>query len=290
MDMIIFLKAVLGLLVSLFGFCFFSDAFRKRASFSATPWPRLLSTGFVTSLLDALGIGNFAQQTALFKIFNMVDDRVIPGTLNVGNVLPTVAEAFIFMTVISVHPVTLATLVVSASLGGVLGAGVVSKMSRRRVRLSMGIGLLVVALIILAGLLGWVPVGGEATGLAGWKLALASVAIFVFGALQTIGIGFYAPCMAMVYSLGMHPKTAFPIMMTAGAMLQTACSMRFIKEDAYDPKACVALSVAGVVGVLVAAYIVRSLALTTMKWIVLGVVLYTSVLMFLTAASKTGDS
>jgi uncharacterized membrane protein YfcA len=287
--MIIFMKAALGLLASLFGFLFFSDAFRKRASFSATPWPGLLSTGFGTSLLDALGIGNFASQTALFKIFKMLDDRVMPGTLNVGNALPTVAEAFIFMTVISVQPLTLGTLVVSASVGGVLGAGVVSRMSRRRVRLGMGTGLLVVALIILAGLLGWVPVGGEATSLAGWKLALAAAAIFVFGALQTIGIGFYAPCMAMVYSLGMNPKTAFPIMMTAGAMLQAACSMRFVKEDAYDPKACVALSVAGVVGVLVAAYIVKSLALTAMKWIVLGVVLYTSVLMFLTAARKTED-
>jgi uncharacterized membrane protein YfcA len=108
---------------------------------------------------------------------------------------------------------------------------------------------------------------------------------FVFGALQTIGVGFYAPCMATVYALGMHPKTAFPIMMTATAMLMAAGSARFVKEKAYDAKAALALTAFGVFGVLVATYIVKSLPLTVMKWVVLGVVLYTSVWMFISAAA-----
>ena len=288
--MVIVLKAILGLLTSLFGFYYITDAYRNRAAFSSTPWPRLLCTGFVTDLLDTLGVGNFAQQTALFKFFRMVDDRIIPGTMNVGNALPTITQAFIFMTVVDVQPTTLAAMVAAASVGALLGAGVVSKMSRRRIRLGMGFGLLAVAFVILAGLLGWFPVGGEATGLTGWKLALATVVIFVFGALQTIGVGFYAPCMATVYTLGMHPKTAFPIMMTSGAMLMAASSARFVKGKAYDPKASVALSISGIIGVLVAAYVVKSLPLTVMKWVVLGAVLYTSVWMFVSAASKTADS
>ena len=112
---------------------------------------------------------------------------------------------------------------------------------------------------------------------------MAVVVSFVFGALQTIGVGFYAPCMAMIFALGMHPKTAFPIMMTATAMLMAAGSARFVKEKAYDPKAAVALTLFGVLGVFLAAYVVKSLPLEVMKWVVLGVVLYTSAVMFLSA-------
>jgi uncharacterized membrane protein YfcA len=234
-------------------------------------------------MLDTLGIGSFAQQTAIFKFFKLVDDRVIPGTMNVGNTICTTTQAFIFMSAVAVQPLTLASMSIAAPAGAVLGAGVVSRMSRRKIQLGMGFGLLAVALIILAGQLRWFPVGGEAIGLAGWKLAVAVVVSFAFGALQTIGVGFYAPCMATVYALGMHPKTAFPIMMTATAMLMAAGSARFVKEKAYDPKAAVALTLAGIFGVFLAAFVVKSLPLTVMKWVVLGVVLYTSMMMFISA-------
>jgi uncharacterized membrane protein YfcA len=283
--MVIILKSVLGFLTALFGFYYLTDVYKNRASFCPTPWPRLLGTGFITNLLDTLGIGSFAQQTAIFKFFKMVDDRIIPGTMNVGNTIPTVAEAFIFMTVVDVKPLTLAAMSIAAPTGSVLGAGVVAKMSRRRIQLGMGCGLLVIAFIIFAGLVNLFPSGGEAIGLTGWKLIVAIVASFIFGALQTIGVGFYAPCMATVYTLGMHPRTAFPIMMTATAMLMAAGSARFVKEKAYDPKAAIALTFAGIFGVLVAAYIVKSLPLTALKWVVMAVVLYTSVWMFISAAT-----
>jgi uncharacterized membrane protein YfcA len=283
--MVVILKSVLGLLTVLFGSYYLFDAVRGRRSFSSAPWAGLGATGFLTNLLDTLGIGSFAQQTAVFKFFKLVDDRVIPGTMNVGNTLPTVTQAFLWMTVVSVQPLTLVAMSVASPVGAVLGAGVVAKMSRRRIQLGMGFGLLAIALIILAGLLGWFPVGGEAIGLTGWKLAVAVAMSFVFGALQTIGVGFYAPCMATVYALGMHPLTAFPIMMTATAMLMAAGSARFVKEKAYDRKAALALTACGILGVLVATYIVKSLPLTVMKWVVLGVVLYTSAWMFISAAA-----
>ena len=174
----------------------------------------------------------------------------------------------------------------AAPIGAVLGAGVVARMPRPRIQLGMGIGLPAVALIILAGLLELLPLGGEAIGLTGWKLALAVVMSFIFGALQTIGVGFYAPCMAMVYALGMHPLTAFPIMMTATAMLMAAGSARFVKENAYDRKAALALTVAGILGVFLAAFVVKSLPLTVLKWVVCAIVLYTAVWMFISSRQK----
>jgi len=279
----IILKTVLALMTSFFSFYYFRDVFKHRNLFSNKPWSGLLSTGFITNFLDTLGIGSFAQQTAIFKFFKLVDDRLIPGTMNVGNTIATVAQAFIFMTSVKVDPVTLVSMSTAAPIGALLGAGVVAKMSRKRIQRGMGAGLLIVAIVILAGLLHLLPLGGEAIGLTGWKLATIIVMSLVFGALQTIGVGFYAPCMAMVYALGMHPATAFPIMMTATAMLMAAGGARFVKENAYDRKAAVALSIAGVIGVFLAAWVVKSLPLEVLKRVVFVVVLYTSVSMFISS-------
>jgi uncharacterized membrane protein YfcA len=194
------------------------------------------------------------------------------------------------MTSVKVDPVTLVSISTAAPIGALLGAGVVAKMPRKKIQVGMGAGLMVVALIILAGLLNLMPVGGEAIGLTGWKLALVIVMSLIFGALQTIGVGFYAPCMAMVYALGMHPATAFPIMMTATAMLMAAGGAKFVKENAYDRKAAISLTFAGIVGVLLAAYVVTSLPLVVLKWVVCVVVLYTSVWMFISSRQKDPEA
>src|SRR5215212_9162694 len=53
------------------------------------------ATGFVTAFFDTLGIGSFATTTAVYKLRAMVPVNLIPGTLNVGHTLPTIAQAFI---------------------------------------------------------------------------------------------------------------------------------------------------------------------------------------------------
>src|SRR5512136_1477265 len=179
--MIILLKSVLGVLAALYGPAFSLDFAKNRGTLSKAPWPALAGTGFATNFLDTLGIGSFAQQTALFKFFKLVDDRVIPGTLNVGNTLPTICQAFIFMTVVNVATLTLVSMAVAAPVGAVLGAGVVSHWPRRKVELGLGVALLAVALAMLAGLLNWFPRGGDATGLTGWKLVLACAVSFGLG-------------------------------------------------------------------------------------------------------------
>jgi len=282
--MIILLKSILGVFAAVYAAVFGVDFFKNRDKLSKAPWPALAGTGFVTNALDTLGIGSFAPQTAVFKFFKLVDDRIIPGTLNVGNTLPSVCQAFIFMTVVEVAPLTLAVMALAAPVGAALGAGVVSRWSRRKVELGLGVALLAVALAMLAGLLNWFPKGGEATGLTGWKLILAGVVSFGLGAIHTLGVGFFAPCMALVYALGMSPRVSFPIMMTSTAMLISAASLRFIKEKAHDRKASLMVMVFGVLGVLLAAYVVVSLPLTVLKWVVLAVILYTAGVMLRSAA------
>jgi len=288
--MLTIIKIVLGFMTGIFSFYLLKDVIKNRKLFSGKSWSGLLGTGFISNFFDTLGISSFAQQTAIFKTFRLVDDRLIPGTLNVGNTIPTVAQAFIFMTIVEVDLLTLVTMAMAAPVGGVLGAGIVAKMSRNKIQITMSVGLIIVALVVLAGLLNFMPLGGEAIGLRGWKLAFVIVMSFVFGAIQTIGIGIYGPFLALVYALGMHPATAFPIMMTSAAMPLVTGGARFIKEAAYDRKSAISMTIAGIVGVFLAAFVVKSLPLNILKWTICGVLFYTSIMMFISSKKKDPEN
>jgi uncharacterized membrane protein YfcA len=278
---------ILSLAAAIFAAVYLADVLKKKESFSGESWLALLGIGFVTNFFDTLGIGSFAPTTALYKFLRLVDDRIIPGTMNVGHTLPVVVQALFFITAVRVEALTLAVLMGAALLGAVLGAGVVSRLSVRKIRIGMGIALIAVAVGMAAGQLGLLPSGGEAAGLHGWRLPLAAAVIAVLGALSTIGIGFYAPTMALVYALGMSPRVAFPIMMGACAFLMTGAGTRFVREGAYDRKAALGLTILGIPAVLLAATVVKSLPLATLKWVVVAVILYTSAAMFRSARGSS---
>jgi uncharacterized membrane protein YfcA len=143
----------------------------------------------------------------------------------------------------------------------------------------MGFALLVTAAFMFARSMGWIQGGGTAIGLQGSKLVIAVAINFVLGALMTVGIGLYAPCMALVFALGMSPQVAFPIMMGSCAFLMPMASIRFIREGAYNRKAAVGMAIPALVAVLIAAFIVKSLPIDTLRWVVIVVILYTAAVM-----------
>lgn len=249
------------------------------------PVPGLLgiAIGFVTNFLDTLGIGSFAPTTAMYKLWRVVPDETIPGTLNVGDSLPTVVEALIFIAIVNVDALTLIALIVAAVAGAYLGAGVVARLSRRQVQIGMGAALLVAAVLFALKNLSVLPGGGVALGLNGVLLTVGIVVNFCLGALMTLGIGLYAPAMIMVSLLGMSPLAAFPIMMGSCAFLMPVASVRFIRLNRYDLQAAFGLTLGGIPGVLIAAYIVKSLPLTAVRWLVVAVVIYAAVAMLRSA-------
>ena len=246
-----------------------------------------IGLGAGTNFLDALGIGSFATTTTVFRLKRMVPDRIIPGTLNAGHALPTVAQAFIYTAVIPVDVLTLVSMIGAAVLGAWLGAGIVAKWPKRKVQVGMGLALLAAAVFMLMKQFGWFPTGSAEIGVRGIKLALAVGGNFLLGALMTLGIGLYAPCMILVSLLGMSERTAFPIMMGSCAFLMPIGSLRFIREQSYSLRNALGLAIGGVPGVLVAAFIVRSLDLGTVRWLVLVVVLYTAITLLLSARNPS---
>lgn len=257
---------------------------------SAVPTPTGIGIGFGTNFFDTLGIGSFAPTTSLFRFFKTVKDEDIPGTLNVGHTIPTFVEAFIFIGAVAVDSTTLIAMIASATLGAWLGAGVVSGLPRRGIQSGMGICLLVAAGLLAAKAMGIGPAQGVATGVVGTKLAIAVGGNFILGALMTLGIGLYGPCLILVSMLGMNPTAAFPIMMGSCAFLMPVASARFTKTMRFDLKASLGLILGGFPAVLIAALIVKSMNLTTVMWLVVVVVLYTSITMLRSAMQTAGPA
>jgi len=245
-----------------------------------------LGLGLVTNFFDTLGIGSFATTTSIFKLRKLVPDRVIPGTLSVGHTLPTMLQAFIYMSIVHVGVKVLLLMIGASVAGAWLGAGMVANWPKRAVQIGMGGALVIAATLMLMTQLGLFPGGGEALSIKGTRLVVAVIGNFMLGALMTLGIGLYAPCMIMISLLGMNPKAAFPIMMGSCAFLMPFASARFIGKQSYDLRAALGLTIGGLPGVLIAAYIVKSLPLTAVRWLVVVVVLYAAAMLLRAARSK----
>jgi uncharacterized membrane protein YfcA len=245
-----------------------------------------MGIGFFANFFDTLGIGSFATTSSIYKLLRAVPDDLIPGTMNVGHALPTIVEAFIFVAVIPVDFRTMVSMIAAASAGAWFGAGMISGWSKRKIQIGLGLALICAALLMLSSQLHLIPVGGDALGLSGFKFWFAVACSFMFGAFQQLGVGLFAPCMILVTLLGMNPRSAFPIMMGACAFLMPVGSFRFIKSERYSPKAALGLTLGGIPAVIIAAYVVKSLPLGTVRWLVVFVVLYTAIMLLRSAAAE----
>ncbi len=277
--MITVIWIVFAILALWIGVVLMRDFVKYRNNLENNSWTKTGFIGFVGNFFDTLGIGSFAIETALFKFMKQSEDRLIPGTLNVANAIPTVVQAIIFIQIVEVEPLTLVLMLAAAGAGAVLGAGIVAKFSERKIRMTMGIALFITAGFMTATKLNLIEGGGDAIGLEGYKLAIAVVVNFILGALMTAGIGLYAPCMALVFALGMSPTVAFPIMMGSCAVLMPMASLRFVKEGFYNRRASFIISITGAIAVLIAAFFVKSLPMDILRWLVIGVIIYTAVVM-----------
>lgn len=280
----------LAILTVWYSIVLIKDFLRHKDQLEPVGWIKTGVIGFVVNFFDVLGIGAFAPQTALLKFTRQTEDRVLPGTLNVANTIPVLVQAIIFITVVEVEPVTLILMLLSAAAGAILGAGIMSKLPEDKIRLVMGFALLITAGFMFARIMNWIQGGGTAIGLYGTKLIIAVLVNFILGALMTAGIGLYAPCMALVFALGLSPEVAFPIMMGSCAYLMPPASVKFIKAGAYNRKAAVGMAIPGIVAVLIAALIVKSLPLETLRWLVLVVIIYTSTVMLYAAFKSPSTS
>jgi uncharacterized membrane protein YfcA len=240
----------------------------------------LFALGLITDFLDTLGVGSFATTTAVVRLGRVVDDEQIPGTLNVGHAIPTMLEAALFLTAVPVDLVTLVTMVTAGGLGAWFGAGMVVHWPRRTIQRAMAVSLVITAILIVLRQTQLFPSGGSSLGLSGAALVAAVLASALIGSLTSLGIGNYAPTMAVTYVLGMNPKAVFPIMAASASLILPAAAIRFFRSGRFDRHTALGLAMGGVPGVLIAVFLVKEMNVDLLRWIVVAVLLYTSATLY----------
>jgi uncharacterized membrane protein YfcA len=250
-----------------------------------TPMAGLLGLGAITNFFDTLGIGSFATTTAILRLFHLVDDENIPGTLNVGHAIPTITECVIFIILLGglIDVPTIVSMVIAGGIGAWFGTGIVVHWPRRTMQRAMAVALVITAGFMALRMLANLNLGSGTIGFTGLALAIAVLGSIVIGSLTSLGIGNYAPTMAMTFMLGMNAKAVFPIMAASASLILPAAALRFYRGGRFDRRASIGLAIGGIPGVLVAAFLVKDLPLNVVKWIVVCVLIYTAITLWMSS-------
>jgi len=203
----------------------------------------------------------------------------------VGHGLPTMAQGVIFLILLGVmvDPVLLVGCALSVLLGGVVGAPLVVKARVWIVQLTVTVGLTLAAIAYMMTNLHLFPGGGTASSLPILLTVLAIVANFVFGVLLNFGVGNYAPTLVMFSLMGMDPRLVFPIMATGAALTVAGAGARHIAVGQIDFRMVMGMTLGGIPAVFVAAFIVKSMSVEMLRWLVIVVVLYAALVMLRSA-------
>ena len=247
-----------------------------------------LAVGAVTNFFDTLGIGSFAPTIAWFRFRHLVEDRLIPLTMLVGYTIPSILQGVIFLILLGmkVDPWLLLACMIAMVAGGFAGVPIAARSPIRLVQGIVGAALLIAAFFYSLSNLGWMPAGGTATTLPLSLSVITVAAHFGLGVLLSFGVGNYAPTLAMLSLMGMDPRLAFPIMAAAAGFAGTAASARCIRSVNLDLRLVLGLAIGAIPAVLVAAFIVKEMPLTMLRWLVVVVVTYAGVTLLVTASRR----
>jgi uncharacterized membrane protein YfcA len=275
--MLVALVVPIALATLVFTIVLVKSALAKRA----VPTAETIGLGAVLSFFDTLGIGCFAPSTAWIKFRRLVPDRLIPPTILVGFTITAVVESIIFLLQlgVKVDSVLLAGCIIACTTGGLIGAPLVHRTRVWIVQLIVAIGLLLAAAAYAMTNLHLFPGGGAASSLPLLLTVVAIVANFIFGILLNYGVGNYAPTLVVLSLMGMDPRLCFPVMAGAAALMGSSAGIRHIKTGNLDLGVVVGLTLGGIPAVFVAAYIVVTMPLEILRWMVLVVVLYAAAIM-----------
>jgi uncharacterized membrane protein YfcA len=245
--------------------------------------------GAVTNFFDTLGIGSFAPSIAWMRFRKLVPDRLIPLTVLGGYILPAIAQALIFLVLLGVKidaPLLLQC-IIAMVIGGFVGVPIAARAPIRVVQGIVGVALLAAAFFYILTNVGLMPPGGSATSLPTRWAVVAVAAHFLFGVLLSFGVGNYAPTLAMLSLMGMDPRLAFPIMACAASFGGLAASGRSLHLLKLDYRIVLGLALGAIPAVLIAAFIVKEMPMTMLRWLVVVVVSYAGGTLLLSATRRT---
>ena len=180
----------------------------------------------------------------------------------------------------------------TAVVGGLAGAALVGRSKVWLVQVVVGCALLLAGLLYSLTALGLMPAGGTATTLPPPLMAAAFAGNFMFGLLVNYGVGHYAPTLIMFSLMGFDPRLAFPIMAAGGALMGVGAGVRHVRKRTADIRIILSITPGGIPAVLIAAFLIKSMSVELLRWLVTIVVLYAGVIMLRTAVAgrRGGDT
>lgn len=252
----------------------YSLKYQKSTKLSLSEGSKIFGSGVLAFISDTLGIGSFVVSTALAKILGTARDDEIPAINNGAQVLPGALSAFFFITYVDVDVLTLYTLVFGTCVGGVIGGHIVSRLNKQNICLTMVLCFSLIAFLLIGRKAGFLSIGGEATALTSWRLLLGFLGMVLSGILSSAGCGLFAIVQGVLFLLDMSPIVAFPIMMVSGAMQQPLTTMMFLKQRRIPVKKTIALSLGGVVGVILVLPVFKYITISWLHYLLLSILIF----------------
>jgi uncharacterized membrane protein YfcA len=287
---LLFILVAILTIVGIAFVAFLLQAAVKASQFDIRAEP--VAIGAVTNFFDTLGIGSFAPTLAWMRFRKLVPDRLIPMTMIAGYTPPSIVQAIIFMMLLGVNvdPLLLVGSAIAILIGGMVGAPLAARSPVRAIQLIVAGALLTAAFFYSLANLNLMPVGGTANTLPTPLMIIAILASFAFGVLLNFGVGNYAPTLAMLSLFGMDPRLAFPIMAFGASCAGTAASARLIRLTDIDLRIVLSLVAGAIPAVLIAAFVVKEMPITTLRWLVVVVVVYAALSLIYAALREPGTA
>ena len=284
MSIVQIILALVVVVNGMFAVSFIRDLLANKGTIMKEPGnPILLAImSPIIFFFSTFGISDFAVASAIYPKLKLLDAKKLPGTLNTQCAIPVAFMALFFITNVEVGYATLAIAIATQIIGSYVSPRFVVKLPAKQIKILISIGLFIASVMITFRLIGFMPSGQNMYYLTGWRLFALAVSMFVFGALNNMGIGSYSLTMAAVYALGLSPAIAFPIMMGACTFSVPVGGMQFIKfKDSYSRKITLFTSTFGILGVLLATQLYGALNLEMLTVVVIGVIFYSAVTMLM---------
>ena len=248
---------------------------------------KLMITGFLANIADTLGIGSFAVVVMCDRIWTLIPRKELLGTLNTHSVFPAFVQSLFFLQFVSVDVKTLMILLAGSILGTIIASLWALNVSRHLISKAMLAAYGVMFILLCLNQMGLFSFGGHLLSLSGIKLTLGFFLMLGVGFFPAFGVGGYVPTQLVLFSLGMSPIVAFPIMCSAGFLQQSVAAMTFIKSKRVAIKEASIMSIFGLLGVALVAPFVANSSPLLLRWILLIIVAYNVLMLFIEVKKMT---
>ncbi len=236
---------------------------------------KIFIIGFISNLLDTVGIGSFAVIVAMRRLFGvMPDDVKLIGSMNIQAMITALVQMLIFLHYIKLDIITLLVAVTMIALGGFLSGLLVVSVDKKIVHNVMLSAFAFTGILLLLSQLHILEINGGDDAIRGVKLVIFAIFMLAAGCLPAFGVGYYSLVKTSIFLFGVNPIIAFPIMASASAYQMPVTSFTFIAKKKFYPKSTIIMIVSGVLGVFIAAPLISKVDPYALKWILLGIVIY----------------